>query len=83
MAAAGVHPKHLEELASFSDYCNPLLEFMDALTPDESVILVGYSLGGFYIPLAMERYPQKIEVAVFISSFVPGLDTDILAIHQE
>ncbi|CAI9758776.1 unnamed protein product [Fraxinus pennsylvanica] len=83
MAAAGVHPKRLEELTSFSDYCNPLLEFMAALTPEERVILVGHSLGGFCISLAMERFPQKIEVAVFISSFVPSPDTDILAIRQE
>ncbi|CAA2961511.1 salicylic acid-binding 2-like [Olea europaea subsp. europaea] len=83
MAAAGVHPKRLEELASFSDYCNPLLEFMAALMLDDRVILVGHSLGGFCISLAMERYPQKIEVAVFISSFVPSPDTDMLAIRQE
>ncbi|CAI9758777.1 unnamed protein product [Fraxinus pennsylvanica] len=43
MAAAGVHPKPLEELASFSDYCNPLLEFLAALKSDEGVILFSHS----------------------------------------
>ncbi|CAA2974961.1 salicylic acid-binding 2-like [Olea europaea subsp. europaea] len=64
MAGAGVHPKRLEELASFSDYSNPLLEFLAALTSEE-------------------RFPQKIEVAVFVSSFMPGPDTDNLAIRGE
>ncbi|CAA2978081.1 salicylic acid-binding 2-like [Olea europaea subsp. europaea] len=83
MAGAGVHPKRLEELASFSDYSNPLLEFLAALTSEERVILVGHSLGGRCISLAMERFPQKIEVAVFVSSFMPGPDTDNLAIRGE
>ncbi|CAI9758780.1 unnamed protein product [Fraxinus pennsylvanica] len=83
MAAVGVHPKRLEELASFSDYCNPLLEFLAALTSEERVILVGHSLGGLCISLAMERFPQKIEVAVFVSSFMLSPDIDGLAIRKE
>ncbi|CAA2981296.1 salicylic acid-binding 2-like [Olea europaea subsp. europaea] len=83
MAAAGVHPKRLEELTSFTDYCSPLLEFMAALAPDERMILVGHSLGGICISLAMERFPRKIEVAVFVAAFMPGPELDILATSQE
>ncbi|CAI9758778.1 unnamed protein product [Fraxinus pennsylvanica] len=83
MAAAGVHPKRLEELTSFSDYCNPLLEFLAALTSEERVILVGHSLGGLCISLAMERFHQKIKVAVFVTSVMPGPDIDSRPIHQE
>ncbi|CAI9752822.1 unnamed protein product [Fraxinus pennsylvanica] len=83
MAAAGVHPKRLEELTSFTDYCNPLLEFMGALTPNERVILVGHSVGGICISLAMERFPRKIEVAVFVTAFMHGPELDILATNQE
>ncbi|KAL2522853.1 methyl esterase 10 [Forsythia ovata] len=83
MAAAGVHPKRLEELNSFSDYCNPLLEFIEALPQDDRVILVGHSLGGICISLAMERFPQKIAVAVFVTALMPGPDLDILATNQE
>ncbi|CAI9752823.1 unnamed protein product [Fraxinus pennsylvanica] len=77
MAAAGVHPKHLEELTSFTDYYNPLPEFMVALTPDERLILVGRSLGEICISLAKERFPRKIEVVVFATAFMPGPELDI------
>ncbi|KAL0450288.1 UNVERIFIED_CONTAM: Salicylic acid-binding protein 2 [Sesamum latifolium] len=72
MAAAGVNPKRVEEIRSFYDYCQPLLEFLMALPPGEKVVLVGHSLGGANISLAMEKFPQKIAVAVFVTALMPG-----------
>ncbi|KAL3526730.1 hypothetical protein ACH5RR_011386 [Cinchona calisaya] len=83
MAASGVHPKRLEEINSYSDYAEPLMKFMADLPPDDKVILVGHSMGGITISLAMERFPQKIVVAVFITSFTPGPHLPISTLIQE
>ncbi|KAL3813709.1 hypothetical protein ACJIZ3_014977 [Penstemon smallii] len=83
MAASGVHPKRVEEIHSFSDYCEPLIEFMEALPLDEKVVLVGHSMGGLCISIAMEMFPQKIVVAIFVAAFMPSLHVDVHAIFKE
>lgn len=37
----------------------------------ERLILVGHSFGGLSIALAMERFPDKIAMAVFAASSMP------------
>ncbi|XP_050204925.1 salicylic acid-binding protein 2-like [Mercurialis annua] len=71
MAASGKHPKTYKEVHSFNEYNEPLMQFMGSLHENEKVILVGHSLGGMNLALAMEIYPQKISVAVFVSAVVP------------
>lgn len=83
MAAAGANPKRVEELSSISDYCQPLMEFMTALPADERVVLVGHSLGGVCISLAMEKFPEKVSVAVFVTALMPGPDLTLLAVLAE
>ncbi|CAI9766879.1 unnamed protein product [Fraxinus pennsylvanica] len=83
MAAAGVHPTQVEELGSFSDYCKPLIEFMAALPPDDTVVLVGHSMGGISISVAMEMFPQKISVAIFVTAFMPAPHLNVPTIIQE
>lgn len=72
LAACGINPKQLDEIASFSEYVEPLMEFMASLPPDEKVILVGHSYGGLCISLAMEWFPEKILVAVFVTAYMPN-----------
>ncbi|XP_071916559.1 methyl jasmonate esterase 1-like isoform X1 [Coffea arabica] len=83
MAASGVNPKRLEELNSFSDYAEPLMAFMADLPPDDRVILVGHSMGGVTISLAMEKFPQKIAVAVFLTAFTPAPHLPIRTMTEE
>ncbi|CAL5324716.1 unnamed protein product [Camellia sinensis] len=83
LAASGVHPKQVEEVRSMSDYLEPLMEFMVSLQVDDRVILVGHSMGGIGISVAMERFPDKISVAVFVAAFMPGPDLDFLTVSQE
>lgn len=83
MVASGANPGHVEELSSFSDYCHPLIEFMTALQPDERVVLVGHSLGGVSISLAMEKFPEKVSVAVFVTALMPGPHLTLLAVLAE
>ncbi|KAK7263074.1 hypothetical protein RJT34_30658 [Clitoria ternatea] len=35
------------------------------------VVLVGHSLGGINIALAMDKFPDKVAVAVFLTAFAP------------
>ncbi|TYH94988.1 hypothetical protein ES332_A12G076900v1 [Gossypium tomentosum] len=71
MAGAGIHPKHVHEVQSISDYFEPLMNFMASLQPEEMVILVGHSMGGYCISAAMERYPENVAVA-----FKEKMDSD-------
>ncbi|KAL0377771.1 UNVERIFIED_CONTAM: Salicylic acid-binding protein 2 [Sesamum radiatum] len=71
LAASGVDGRSLHELRTFADYSQPLLELMASIPPEEKVVLVGHSLGGINLGLAMNMYPEKIKVAVFLAAFMP------------
>ncbi|KAI5648086.1 hypothetical protein M9H77_34091 [Catharanthus roseus] len=81
MAASGINPKTPEEVHSAMDYSEPLMEFMEGLPEGERVILVGHSFGGGSIALAMEKFPKKIAVAVFVAAFMPCLGIDMDPIY--
>ncbi|CAK7339438.1 unnamed protein product [Dovyalis caffra] len=83
MAASGVHPKRVDELQSISDYFEPLMKFMDSLLPEERVILVGHSMGGLCISVAMERFSEKISSAVFASAIMPSPDFSFTSAGEE
>ncbi|XP_031265191.1 polyneuridine-aldehyde esterase-like [Pistacia vera] len=83
MAASGKHPKQVHELRSLLDYLEPLVEFMASLPPEERVILVGHSIGGLSISDAMERFPEKVSVAVFCAAFMPNPDLSLTTLVEE
>ncbi|KAJ0039483.1 hypothetical protein Pint_28139 [Pistacia integerrima] len=83
MAASGKHPKQVHELRSLLDYLEPLVEFMASLPPEERVILVGHSIGGLSISDAMERFPEKVSVAVFCADFMPNPDLSLTTLVEE
>ena len=83
LAAAGANGKRLDELNSISDYYEPLIEFMTSLVTGEKVILVAHSLGGVSVSVAMERFPQKISVGVFVAALMPGPDLNLPTVLQE
>ncbi|XP_049394785.1 methyl jasmonate esterase 1-like [Solanum stenotomum] len=83
MAASGINPKHVEDLNSMDDHNEPLMEFMNSLPQQERVVLVGHSLGGINISLAIEKFPPKIAVAVFVTASIPGPDLNIVAVTQQ
>ncbi|KAJ0692472.1 putative alpha/beta hydrolase-1 [Helianthus annuus] len=47
---------------------------MATIPPEEKVVLVGHSLGGMNIALAMEKFPEKVSVAIFLTAFMPDSD---------
>lgn len=83
LAAAGANGKRFDELNSISDYYEPLMEFMASLGTGEKVILVAHSLGGVSVSVAMERFPHKISVAVFVAALMPGPDFNFPTVSQE
>ncbi|KAM0068137.1 putative alpha/beta hydrolase-1 [Helianthus debilis subsp. tardiflorus] len=83
LGGSGVHPSRLEEIGSFADYIQPLFQFLDSLSADERVVLVGHSYAGLAISLAMERFPQIVSVAVFITAYMPNYrDPPVLQMTQ-
>ncbi|KAJ0732267.1 putative alpha/beta hydrolase-1 [Helianthus annuus] len=83
LGGSGVHPSRLEEIATFADYIQPLFQFLDSLLADERVVLVGHSYAGLAISLAMERFPQIVSVAVFITAYMPNYrDPPVLQMTQ-
>lgn len=70
-AGSGIDTKSIEDFHSLEEYSEPLLQFIGSLAPQEKVILVGHSLGGMNLSVAMEKFPEKISAAVFLTAFLP------------
>ncbi|KAL2477221.1 Methylesterase 3 [Forsythia ovata] len=83
LAASGINPKHVLDVPFISDYFRPLTELMASLPRHEKVIIVGHSYGGLAISHAMERFPEKISVAVFVTALMPGPYTNFSIFFQE
>ncbi|KAJ7944384.1 Salicylic acid-binding protein 2 [Quillaja saponaria] len=73
----------LNEVASISDYVQPLMEFLASLPRDERVILFGHSYAGICISLAMESFPERIQVAVFLTAYMPHYNSPPGVLIQE
>nr|URX65369.1 polyneuridine-aldehyde esterase [Gymnema sylvestre] len=73
LAASGTNTNtRLEDLHTVHDYSKPLLKIMSSIIPaDEKVVLVGHSYGGINMALAMDEYPEKVSVAVYVSALMP------------
>lgn len=71
LSASGIDPRSLNDVRTLADYTTPLLEVMDSIPNNEKVVLVGHSLGGLNLAVAMEKHTEKIGVAVFLAAFMP------------
>ncbi|XP_022873145.1 salicylic acid-binding protein 2-like isoform X1 [Olea europaea var. sylvestris] len=71
LSASCIDPRSLDELCTFPDYTLPLFKVMESIPPDEKVVLIGHSLGGLNLAFAMEKYPEKISLAVFLGATMP------------
>ena len=83
LAASGANLKKVQEVHSFSVYLEPLMEFMASLLADEKVVLVGHSMGGVALSVAMERFPGKVSVAVFTTAYMLNPDLNLLTISEK
>ncbi|CAL1408772.1 unnamed protein product [Linum trigynum] len=74
LAASGIDGEAIHRVPTFRHYTQPLLDALETAAggdDDERVVLVGHSSGGLGCALAMETFPGKIAVAVFLSAFMP------------
>ncbi|KAM7498048.1 hypothetical protein LguiA_022462 [Lonicera macranthoides] len=83
LGASGINPKQLADIPTISGYLQPLMEFLAALPSDEKVVLVGHSMGGVAISVAMEKFPEKVAVGVYASAIMPNPDLNLLALNQQ
>ncbi|XP_068345316.1 methyl jasmonate esterase 1-like [Pyrus communis] len=72
LGASGINPIQVQQLPSLSEFVEPLTKVMVSLPPNEKVILVGHSLGGAVISIFMERFPEKVAVAIFVTAVMYG-----------
>ncbi|KAK6258475.1 Alpha/beta hydrolase fold-1 - like 9 [Theobroma cacao] len=71
LAASGINMNAIQSVHTMNEYTKPLLEILASLPPGEKVILVGHSLGGLNLALAMDKFPEKISAGVFLTAFMP------------
>ncbi|CAI9110092.1 OLC1v1010057C1 [Oldenlandia corymbosa var. corymbosa] len=71
LAGAGVNETKLEEIRSLHDYTKPLLDVLAAVPENEKVVLIGHSGGGMSAAVGMEKYPNKISLAIFLNAIMP------------
>lgn len=71
LAASGIDQRKLTDVPTFREYSKPLLDIMASLPTGDKVVLVGHSLGGINIALAMEEFPEKVSAAVFVTAQMP------------
>ena len=71
LTASGIDMKKIQDVHSFYEYNEPLLEILASLSADEKVVIVGHSLGGLSLALAADMFPHKISVAIFVTAFMP------------
>ncbi|CAN1144435.1 Methyl jasmonate esterase 1 [Linum perenne] len=81
LAACGINPKRFEDVHTLVEYSEPLLTFLGLLGDKDKVVLVAHSMSGFSLSIAMERFPEKISVAVFVGATMlgPDLPYDVVA----
>uniref|UniRef100_A0A0D6QVB1 AB hydrolase-1 domain-containing protein n=1 Tax=Araucaria cunninghamii TaxID=56994 RepID=A0A0D6QVB1_ARACU len=83
MASGGIDPRNADQITTLAEYNQPLTDFIRALPPQDKVILVGHSSGGFNLSLTMEQFPNKIVAAVFLTAFMPLPGTTFLDLIYE
>ncbi|KAL3529958.1 hypothetical protein ACH5RR_009280 [Cinchona calisaya] len=72
LAYSGRNEIPLITVRTIDGYHKPLFTYLECLSPQDKVILVGHSYGGYAISSAMERFPAKLTGAVFVSAFMVG-----------
>ncbi|GMH03963.1 hypothetical protein Nepgr_005802 [Nepenthes gracilis] len=66
LTGCGINLTDISSVTTLAYYSKPLISYLENLSDDEKVILVGHGCGGACISHAMELYPQKISKAIFL-----------------
>ncbi|CAN8258823.1 unnamed protein product [Cochlearia groenlandica] len=82
LAASGINLLRAETIRSVAEYIGPLMGLMKSLREKEKVILVAHSFGGLAISKAMEIYPHKVHMAIFVTALMPSPTFNFTLISQ-
>ncbi|KZV37319.1 hydrolase family protein [Dorcoceras hygrometricum] len=66
LTGSGIDLTDTNKVATLAEYSKPLIDFLQKLSEDEKVILVGHSSGGACISYALEHIPEKISKAIYL-----------------
>lgn len=87
LKSAGTDPSLVDEIKSFEDYNQPLMDFLAQLPSSDKIVLVGHSFGGVSLAYASEVFPEKIAVAVYVAGIMilggDRLQEDFKLLQQE
>ncbi|XP_024540724.1 methylesterase 3-like [Selaginella moellendorffii] len=84
LTSAGTNGVDAKTVGSLEAYSVSLIELLESLPANDKVILVGHSLGGISLTYAMERFPQKISGAVYVTAIMlPSNGSQALSIYNK
>lgn len=66
LSGSGINSSDTNSVTTLEDYAKPLVSYIQSLSDDEKIILVGHGCGGACISYCMEKFPEKISKAVFV-----------------
>ncbi|KAL8035390.1 hypothetical protein ABFX02_12G093900 [Erythranthe guttata] len=70
-------------ITSLSQYAAPLTHFLANLDKGKKVILVGHDIGGACISYAMEMFPSKVSMAIFVAATMLTNDQSALDVFSQ
>eukprot|EP01018_Ginkgo_biloba_P010397 Gb_05780 [translate_table: standard] len=83
LGSSGINPLNADDVRTWPENNQPLVQFMNSLLPNERVIVVGHSMGGVNLSFMMEEFPHKIGAAVFLAAFMPLSGTCVFQLLNE
>ncbi|KAK8942268.1 Methylesterase 3 [Platanthera guangdongensis] len=73
LSACSSDPRRMaEDVISFEEYSQPLMDLMASVPEGEKIVLVGHSFAGMSLASAMDVFPKKIDVVVFVTAILPA-----------
>ncbi|XP_062081630.1 methylesterase 18-like isoform X3 [Humulus lupulus] len=73
LKCSGIDPTDYNTIFTFADYNEPLTTFISNLPSDEKIILVGHSAGGRNVTDALNQFPQKIHMVIYVTAMMVNL----------
>ncbi|KAF4363154.1 hypothetical protein F8388_011550 [Cannabis sativa] len=70
LKCSGIDPTDYNTIFTFADYNEPLTTFMSNLPPNEKIILVGHSIGGRNVTEALNQFPNKISMVIYVAAMM-------------
>ena len=64
-------PKHKSHL-NLDDFLNSHFELINYLADNEELILIGHSTGGFIACMYANQFPERVDKAILVGSFIEG-----------